>query len=206
MLMQVNQKHVMFDLFDQDAQNGIVALNAAGKIKSFDGDYLHINNANMGGQKSNLFTTQSVDEEYRVAKDGTVEKTVTVNYENNFPPSDCNLERGGLCLNAELRNWIRVYVPKGSKLVSSKGSEVKVTTYDDLGKTVFDGFFGVRPLGKKEFSVTYTLPFKLKKGSDLPVLIQKQPGTDGTPFKVTVNGKIKDEYTLYADKESVLKI
>lgn len=206
MLMQVNQKHVMFYLFDKEAQNGIVALNAAGQIKPFEGDYLHINNSNMGGQKSNLFTTSKVEEEYEVDKDGTITKTITIDYENTFPPSDCNLERGGLCLNAELRNWIRLYVPKGSKLVSNKGSEVKMDTYDELGKTVFDGFFTVRPLGKKSFSITYTLPFKVDKSSDLPVLVQKQPGTEGIPYVIKVNGKEKEKFDLYADKEFVLKL
>jgi hypothetical protein len=176
------------------------------RLKPFEGDYLHINNANLGGQKSNLFTTQTVEEEYTVDKEGTITKTVTLEYENSFPPSDCNLERGGLCLNAELRNWLRIYVPKGSKIVESKGSEVKMTTYDELGKTVFDGFLTVRPLGKKTFSITYTLPFKLEDGSDLPVLIQKQPGTDGTPYSITVNGKKKEDFSLFADKEFVLKI
>lgn len=205
LLMQVNQKHVMFYLFDENAQQGIQALNAAGKIKPFEGDYLHINNANLGGQKSNLFTTQKVDETYDVGKDGTITKTLTLEYKNDFPPSDCNLERGGLCLNAELRNWLRIYVPKGSKIVESKGSEVKMTTYDELGKTVFDGFLTVRPLGKKTFTITYTLPFKLDDGSSLPVLIQKQAGTDGTPYTITVNGEKQDEFSLFADKEFVLK-
>ncbi len=206
MLMQVNQKHVMFYLFDKEAQSGIQALNAAGQIRPFEGDYLHINNANLGGQKSNLFTTQSVDEVYEVADDGTITKTITLEYQNEFPPSDCNLERGGLCLNAELRNWLRIYVPQGSKLVDSKGSEVKMTTYDELGKTVFDGFLTVRPLGKKTFTISYTLPFKLDDGSSLPVMIQKQPGTDGTPYTITVNGKKQDEFSLFADKEFSLKL
>ena len=77
--------------------------------------------------------------------DGTVTKTVTVNYKNPYPPSDCNLARGNLCLNAVLRDWFRIYVPKGSQLISDSGSEVKMTSYEDLGKTVFEGFLTVRP-------------------------------------------------------------
>ncbi|GIV45006.1 MAG: hypothetical protein KatS3mg035_2129 [Bacteroidia bacterium] len=103
----------------------------------FEGDYFHLNEANFGGAKSNLFVDQNVEMEYEIQKDGTIVKTVTINYKNPHPPSDCNLERGGLCLNAELRDWFRVYVPKGSSLRSSKGSEVKITTYEELGKTVF---------------------------------------------------------------------
>ena len=99
-------------------------------------DYFHLNEANFGGAKSNLFTDQKVEQKYNVSSDGTFTKTVTVNYKNPHEPSDCNLERGNLCLNAVLRDWFRVYVPKGSKLTASQGSEVKMKTYDELGKTV----------------------------------------------------------------------
>ena len=30
--------------------------------------------------------------------------------------------------------------PKAAQLVSSQGSEVKMTSYEELGKTVFEGF------------------------------------------------------------------
>src|SRR3989344_3076780 len=132
MLMQVNQKHIMFYLSDKDAQEGVEALNAAGRIKPFEGDYLHINDANMGGAKSNLFVDESVEQNYEIDSDGSITKKLTISYKNPQPPSDCNLERGNLCLNGILRNWFRIYVPKGSELVSSIGSEVKMTTYDEL--------------------------------------------------------------------------
>jgi hypothetical protein len=206
MLAETNQKHVMFYLFNKEAQSGIEALNAAGQIRPFEGDYLHINDTNLGGQKSNLFVDQKVVQSYKVENDGTIEKTVTIDYTNPYAPSDCNLERGGLCLNAELRDWIRIYVPKGSELVTSKGSQVKVTTYDEFGKTVIDGFTTVRPRGKATYSVTYKLPFKLKSGSPLPLMIQKQPGKEGFPYEIDVNGKVKEKFDLISDKEVTLKI
>jgi len=144
---EIAQKHVLFSLENTDAQKGLLAVNAGGKIVPFDGDYFHLNEANFGGAKSNLFTDQKVEQKYQISSDGTITKTVTVNYKNPHEPSDCNLERGGLCLNAPWRNWFRVYVPKGSKLKDSSGSEVKMTTYNELGKTVFEGFLTVRPLG-----------------------------------------------------------
>jgi len=204
MLAQTHQKHIMFYLYDKEAQAGVEALRAAGKIEPFEGDYLHINEANFGGAKSNLFVDEAVTAEYNISN-GTITKTVTIEYKNTYPPSDCNLERGGLCLNAELRDWIRVYVPKGSELVDSKGSEVKLTTSEDLGKTVFEGFLTVRPLGKTTFTLTYTLPFKVE-GNQLPVLIQKQPGTYGFPYTIKVNGRTVEKFDLLTDKELKLKV
>ncbi len=202
MLSQVAQKHVLFYLYNEEAQKGIEALNAGGKILPWEGDYFHLNEANFGGAKSNLYITQGITQEYNIAKDGTIEKTVTVSYKNPFPPSNCNLElEGALCLNATLRDWFRVYVPKGSQLVSMKGTSVKAKTYDSLGKTTFEGFLEVRPLGTQTLTVKYILPFKLAKSSPLPVFYQKQPGTAGIDYSVRVNGRDLMKFQLYTDKK-----
>lgn len=204
-ITQTNQKHILAYVYDDGAQQGIEALNAAGRIRPFEGDYLHINETNFSGAKVNIFMQEEVDNSYEV-KSGEITKTVTIRYKNPFPPSDCNLERGGLCLNAEYRDWIRIYVPKGSTLVDSKGSQVKLTTSEELGKTLFEGFLTVRPKGTKIFTITYKLPFKLKANSPLPVLIQKQPGTNGNVYTNIVNGKTVETSPLLIDKEVKLKI
>lgn len=208
MLMQINQKHIQFDLFDKEAQSGIEALNAAGRIQAFDGDYLNIIDTNFGGQKSNLFTTEDIEVNYNKEKDNSIKKTVTITYKNTFPPSNCDLEAGQLCLNADLRDWIRIYVPKGSQLIEneSKGSQVKLKTSEDLGKTVIEGFLTVRPLGQSKITITYKLPFTLKDGSSLPVLLQKQAGVEGHNYTIIVNGKTVDQFRLFADKEMKLKL
>ncbi|OGH24810.1 MAG: hypothetical protein A3B47_00175 [Candidatus Levybacteria bacterium RIFCSPLOWO2_01_FULL_39_24] len=205
MLVQTQQKHVLFDIYNQDAQSGIEALNAAGRIRTFEGDYLHINQANFGGAKSNMFVQETVTQNYEMAEDKTITKKLTINYKNPHKPSDCNLERGNLCINAVLRDWIRIYVPLGSKLVDSKGSEVKMISYDELGKTVFEGFLTVRPLGSAVFSISYTLPFKVKDGS-LPLLIQKQPGTGGNEYTLKVNDNKIDKFELLTDRETKIKL
>lgn len=200
MISETNEKHILFDIYNDDAQKGMIALNAAGRInQDFTGDYLHINEANFGGAKSNLFVDENVTQNYKVNSDGTIVKTVTINYKNPYAPSDCNLEHGNLCLNAVLRNWFRVYVPKGSKLVDSSGSQVKMTSYEELGKTVFEGFMTVRPQGTASVTVSYELPFKVDNNSPLPLLIQKQPGTDKFDYTIQVNGNKVDEFPLLSD-------
>lgn len=206
MVNQTSQKHILYYLFDQSAQKGLDALNVSGRILPFDGDYLHINEANFGGAKSNMFTTEEITQDYKIADDGVITKTVTINYKNPFPPSDCNLERGNLCLNAVLRDWIRVYTPKGSKMLSSQGSEVKMISYDELGKTVFEGFLTIRPKGIAKFTISYTLPFKLAKNSPLPALYQKQGGTPGFNYTVSVNGNQTDSFQLTTDKNLKLSL
>lgn len=206
MLTQMSEKHILYYMYDDKAQEGLEAFNAAGRIVEFDGDYLHINQANLGGAKSNMFVTQDVTQDYSIGTDGTITKTVTMDYKNPFPPSDCNLERGNLCLNAVLRDWVRIYVPKGSKLVDSQGSEVTMKTYDELGKTVLEGFLTIRPKGIAKLKVTYRLPFKLAENSNLPLMVQKQPGVPAETYIINSGGKKLTELELATDKTFNLKV
>src|SRR3990167_9861696 len=201
------EKHILFDLNNKDAQRGIEALNWGGRIKSFEGDYLHINDANFAGAKSNMYIKQSIRVDYDVSSNGEISKTVAIEYRNPEKHSDCNLERGGLCLNAIHRDFQRVYVPKGSTLVSNKGSQVKVETREDkaLSKTYFEGFFTLNPLGKSSMIYKYKLPFRVEKGV-LPVTIQKQGGVEVVPMEIYVNGKKVETFDLRSDKVLNLKI
>lgn len=205
-IKDAQSKHILFSVTNKEAQKGLDGLNWTGRIKEFEGDYLHINDANFGGAKSNLYVQQSVAINYEVNESGEIKKTITITYKNPQPHSDCNLERGGLCLNATLRNFQRMYVPEGATLDTSKGSEVKVETKEELGKTYYESFFTVKPLGKSEITYTYTLPFKLADNSDLPVLIQKQPGTSEIPYEISVNGEVVETFNLTSDKQLNLKL
>jgi hypothetical protein len=206
MLSEMNEKHILFYVNNVDAQKGFEGLNAAGRIVPFTGDYFHLNEANFGGAKSNMFVSQAVTQDYSLQSDGSIVKTVTVDYKNPYPPSDCNLARGNLCLNATLRDWFRIYVPKGSEIVSSQGSEVKVISYEELGKTVFEGFLEVRPMGATKFTITYKLPFKLGSDSILPLLIQKQPGTTDDSYTINSGGRLLQQFNLSSDNTLNLKL
>ncbi len=205
LMKNLNEKHILMEMKDKEIQDSLVALNFAGRLKDTEGDYLHINDTNFAGAKSNLFVQHAIDSETNIAGDGTVTRTITINYKNPFKHSNCSLEHsdqlgvGGLCINATLRNWLRIYVPEGSKLISFTGSEKKTLTYDELGKTVFEGFLGVQPMGKATVRVSYTLPFKVKSKADYKLLVQKQPGTEGHAFTASLNGKKILNTTLVRD-------
>ncbi len=220
-LNQINQKHILAYMKDEKAQIGVESMNMAGRIA--DGtsilgykddagwDYLHINDANMAGAKSNLFVKQTVTQDYLV-KDGKITKTLTIDYKNPAEASNCNLESGGLCLNGILRNWVRIYVPKGSKLINGKGSESPkdgssndFVVREELGKTVFEGFVTVRPLGAAKLEITYALPENIKAG-EITLLIQKQPGILGPEYVIKVAGEAVEKFELISDKKINLSI
>ncbi|KKP63038.1 MAG: hypothetical protein UR56_C0002G0015 [Candidatus Roizmanbacteria bacterium GW2011_GWC2_34_23] len=194
MYQNLQEKHILLYFVDSDIQKSVEQINFAGKIKDYKGDYLHINNVNFAGAKSNMFVDETITSE---TKDS--QREVTINFKNPYPHSDCNLERGGLCLNATLRNWIRFYVPKGSKLISLQGSTKKVQTYDELGKTVFEGFLEVPTQGQATVIVKYTLPSNVDT-NNYSLLIQKQPGVEEQKLKVIYNNKTLFNRMLRMDK------
>lgn len=200
-LEEARQKHILFYFSDSDAQKGIEAINFGGRIREAEGDYLHINNVNFAGAKSNLFVKHTTKQEISTASDGTITKSITISYKNPSKASNCNLEAGQLCLNGILRNWLRIYVPKGSTLVEFIGSEKDTRTYEELGKTVFEGFLTVKPEGFTEIKLKYLLPFRQSKSSPYKLTIQKQPGTDDHQYIISVNGKEMEKHVLLEDSE-----
>ena len=92
-----------------------------------------------------------------------------------------------------------MYVPKGSKLVEFKGSQKKVQAYDELDKTVFEGYLEVPTQGKATAILEYSVPSQLSNNYKL--LVEKQPGTDNQKLKVEVDGKTKYDGILDVDKE-----
>lgn len=199
MFKNLQEKHILLYFVDKDLQTSVEKLNFGGRVRSYPGDFLYVNNVNFAGAKSNLFVSVSIDSKTKTNDAGKVSRSVTVEYRNPYPHSDCNLERGGLCLNATLRNWIRIYVPKGSKLVDFKGSQKKVQTYDELDKTVFEGYLEVPTQGKATAVIGYTVPAELSKSYKL--LVEKQPGTDNQKLKVEVDGRNRYDGVLDLDKE-----
>jgi hypothetical protein len=200
MLDAIKEKHLMFYFTDEVSQGAAEAFNAAGRIKAYDGDYLHINDTNFGGAKSNMFTTQDVQVDYETSA-GKITKTVTLTYNNPFPGSNCNLEAGKLCLNGVLREWVRLYVPKGSQLVSVVGSETTAPAGEDLDKTVFEGYFTLRPQSSSKLVFTYTLPYNFK--APLKLLLQKQPGKPSQKYTLNFGGRTQ---TLDLDTDTELTL
>lgn len=201
MYTNLEEKHILMNFKDPKLQSSVENVNFGGRIREFDGDYLHVNNVNFAGAKSNLYVKEEIESKSNVVN-GKIQKTVTVTYTNPYSHSDCNLERGGLCLNAVLRNWVRVYVPENSKLVSFKGSQTNVKTYNDLKKTVFEGFLTVNPEGRAQIIVTYELPATITT-SNYTYMIQKQPGTEQQELKVFFNNGL--QYDKPFSKDVVLK-
>lgn len=220
LLTEINEKHVLAYFHDADAQKAAESFNLAGRIMTASEtatllkyqenngwDYLHVSQSNMAGAKSNMFVSHKFTKDTKINNDGTITTKLIIDFKNPYPGSDCGLESGGLCLNAPLRNWVRVYTPVGSKLVDSTGSispkdgkAVTLDTYDSLNKTVFEGFIIINPMGAAKLELTYSSPFKSTDGK-YHLLWQKQPGTDGAEVLLKIDGKDRKKFNLQTDIE-----
>jgi hypothetical protein len=189
---QGQQKHILLSFHDAQAQSLAEDQNFAGRIVQTQPleDYLHINDANLAGLKSNFYLTQQTKQEVMIAGDGSVHEKLTIVY--------ANTGKFDGWINATARNYTRVYVPAGSTLTKSSGGDQKVTTSTDLGKTVFDNFVLVKPLQSRTVTFEYTLPFKV---SSYKELIQKQPGAKNWDYTVIVNGQSQ---RIVIDKDTTI--
>lgn len=201
----LRQKHLLLYFHDPQAQQAVERINFAGRLYEYEGDFLHINETNFAGAKSNLYVLEKVKQQVKRGKSGNLEKKITIEYKYPRRMDNCSLERAsGLCLAGIYRDWIRVYVPKGSTLVKSSGTEVAITATEDLGKIVFEGFFTIRPEGTAKIEIEYTVPIKVDKQYKL--LIQKQPGVAGHTYEVDAFGRRQKPFPLTTDKELIVKI
>ncbi len=185
-------KHLMFYMHDMSEEHALAEINWTGQIKDTTGDYLHINDANFAGGKSNLYVTQKVELDIDTQKSDGIHEKLTVNYSNPQVYSSW--------LNGINRDYVRIYVPQGSVLGTSSGSQVPMTTATDLDKTYFDGFIQIRPQNSLTLVLNYIVP-KFQYSNQYPILIQKQPGSKDFPYTVKINGQTKASFTLDGDKD-----
>ena len=199
----IREKHLLMYMKDPKTQEALEKVNFAGRIYEYDGDYLHINETNFAGAKSNLFVEEKAKLTVKKGKDDTLDKKLVLEYKYPRKMDNCSLERqGGLCLAGIYRDWIRIYVSKGSKIVKAAGLDFSES--EDLGKTVFEGFFELRPEGALKIELEYTTP--LKVDGQYKLLIQKQGGTAGHTYEIDAFGKRQKPFPLDTDKELIVKL
>lgn len=188
-LKSISEKHLLMYMADEDVQTAVAGFGLGGSMVDYDDDYLMIVDANLGGRKSNLYVTQSVNKVVERDESGLTITLLTITYRNPR-------EHDGW-LNSILPNWVRIYVPEGSELVEMRGFIETEKPYNQYGKTVYSGFLEVRPLGMTEVQVKY-MP-SIQNSDVYSLYIQKQPGKDNPFYSVDVNG-VTDDFFLLRDK------
>jgi len=186
-ISSLESRSIQAYMFNESDQLAVEAINAGGRMTlPKEGDFFAVVDSNLGGAKSNLFVTSEMSQIVSAPKDGLITKEVEITYKNSRKGDNCNLEAGLLCLNSTLRDWSRVYLPLGSKLVSAQGFTQEPQEYDEGSFHVIDGFFILEPNSQAKLKLTYTVPYTNLDTYQLK--IWKQGGVDPIPVLMEVNG------------------
>lgn len=202
-LASIADRHAQFYLFDTDAQAALTKINATGEmVPPAEGqDFLAIVDANLGGAKSNLFTDYEVKQVVSTPENGRLTKTVEITYKNSRRGDNCNLEAGLLCLNSTLRDWHRLYLPKGSQLIEAQGFTQQPKEYEENGFQVVDGYFILEPMSQAKLKITYSVPYS--DATTYRLKLWKQGGIGPIQHTLDVNG---GEEVVMMDKDKQVEI
>ncbi len=200
-LRTLNDRHLLVYLFDEPAQHVFADQKWDGAVLPFTGDYLQIVDTNIGYNKANGRIAETVEYQMQINSDKDIRANLTVHYRHQAPPSNEKCDQRprydptyekmmGRCY----WDFVRVYVPDGSKLLRVTGlQDDGITTTVEAGKTVFAGTFVLRPGQEQTVTIKYALPPDVlqKEGQDdvYRLLWQKQSGTAGIPFRVQVRAE-----------------
>ena len=112
--VNLNEKHILFYFNDTDLQNKIEDYGWDGKIRHTTRDYLSVINTNIAGGKSDRKIKENINVETRVQDDGSIVNTVKIR-RTHFGSKYENFS------GVRNVNWMRIYVPLGSKLIEASG-------------------------------------------------------------------------------------
>ncbi len=176
------RKNVLFYLRDPRTRSLLDARGWTGRASGTPTDYLWVIDSNLGALK----TDGKMEKETRYGVDlATGIATVTLHYRNTVRTIDWRYSR--------YRDYVRVYVPEGSELLSADGAMArdknqaggrvepgKVDVFKDLGKTVFGAFWALEPGETRDLRFSYRLPptvlEAMRATNSYELLVQRQPG------------------------------
>ncbi len=185
------------------ARDGVLAeklrsLSWDGRLVDTARDYLSIVSTNLGGTKTDLAMSQSVQLKTAVSSTGVLTNTLTIVRSNPLPHVK------GL----ENKDFMRIYVPEGSKLISSKGFSYmdldvkygttaephpKVAEWEshtvkevasgmlvgqEAGKTFFGNWVNLEGGQRQTLEIVYELPFTIEALDRVSLAVQKQAGAN----------------------------
>jgi len=127
----LREKHILFYSENPDLEKIISQLGWSGEILPASKDYLSVINTNVNGFKTDAVMEEKIDHIAQIQADGSIVDTVTITRKHSGGSSQYEW------LNKVNADYMRVYVPKGSKLLEVSGqtreADKSPLDYDALG-------------------------------------------------------------------------
>lgn len=127
----LEEKDILLNFRDNDLQGMIDELGWSGGLKQTDGDYLMVVNTNLGGGKTDGVIDQKVDVQVEIGEDGSVENTVTITKTHRGM-------KNALFTGSNNVDYLRLYVPEGSELMSAQGFEMPPDALFEISEIPLD--------------------------------------------------------------------
>lgn len=183
-------KDIIMYFNDPGLEANILGYQWAGAIINTEKDYLNIIDANLASYKTDLYIERRVDYNLRYVQNENNEHDLIARLEIEY------LHSGNFdWKTTRYRTYTRVYVPKGSELISWQGAMEndridipgQVDVYEELDKTVFGAFISVEPQEGGKLIFEYKLPKRIQnqlKGNNYQLIFQKQPGVENKTINI----------------------
>ncbi len=179
----LERKDLLFAMRDPAFMSVLDARGWTGRVKAAPQDYLMVVDANLAALKTDGVMDKEIVYRADYADPAGPTATLTLTYRNTNRDFSWRYTR--------YRDYVRVYVPEGSELLSTEGAMLNdrtktggrviagnVDVFHDLGKTVFGAFWAIEPGETRTLRFTYRLP-RFVDGSDSHTLVvQRQPGAN----------------------------
>ncbi|MBL7057848.1 DUF4012 domain-containing protein [Patescibacteria group bacterium] len=173
-----DNKNILVYSKNTDLQDLLSIQNWSGELKKTNGDYLMIVDANIPAQRLNENISETAHYEVEQKGDKLIAK-LRVKYvyvKNND--------------SRNYKNYIRVFTPLGSRIISSSTNLNNIDIENELGKTSFGATLEIKPGTSYEFQISYELPgyiIDVDNKDAYSLYVQKQPGNDIDNLEVFVS-------------------
>lgn len=117
----LSQKQLMFNFSDPELQAEVEKYNWAGRQEKVSGDYLMVVHTNISGGKSDYKMTEKIEQSTNISADGKITNTVRIIRQHHGV-------KGEKLFGMKNVDWLRIYVPEGSKLISASGFKAPTST------------------------------------------------------------------------------
>ncbi|HNX11087.1 MAG TPA: DUF4012 domain-containing protein [bacterium] len=112
----LNEKQILLYFSDPKLEKQVVDNSWGGKIEAAPDDYLSVVDTNIGGGKTDRVIKEHIDYELVISPNGQLEANLTISRAHQGV-------KGEPFTGLRNLDWLRVYVPQGSKLISASGFE-----------------------------------------------------------------------------------
>jgi len=165
-----------------------------GLLPQANADFVALVDTNLGYNKVDAVIRRSLD--YRVywldgpTQPATVQATITYEHTQPVPGlAQCVIDSyyGETYDDMTKRcyfDYVRLYAPRGSELVSIQGveSDSIVSRSGEAGTQVFEAFFSIQPGRTHQITFTYHLPAPIRQ-ADYQLVVQRQSGSGPLPIR-----------------------